>query len=241
MKKHNWLVRASQIGDLMTNDRSGKGLGETAQKKILEAVLFNKYGIEQPEISSKFIEKGNLNEKESIKLASKSLGWFDVDPEAPKTRLFNDFVTGEPDILTPFVLGDVKSSWSAHTFPWLADPEKCPNKGYFYQMQTYLWLSGRDVCELVYVLTNTPDHLIYDEVRKAVWKNITNPEYHDKTEAEIEEILEEKIRKQLTYDQIPVNKRVKKFSIKRCEKTIEEIKTRIELARSIYDQLYNQI
>ncbi len=237
--KHNWLIRASQIGDIMTNDRSGKQMGETAKKTILEAVLFNKYGIEPKEISSKFIEKGNINEKPNIILAKRVLNWADVDPDKMKPRLFNDYVTGETDVLSETVLADIKTSWDASTFPWLA--VDCPNKTYYYQMQVYCWLTGRDEAELVYVLSNTPENLIYDEVRKAVWKNLANPEFSDKSENEIEEIMEAKIRTQLTFDQIPEKNRVKRFIIKRDEAVIEQIKTRVVEARIVYDQLFETV
>lgn len=239
MKKHNWLIRASQIGNLMTNDRSGKQMGETAKKAILEAVLFNKYGIEPKEISSKFIEKGNINEKPNIETATRVLKWENVEINETKKRLFNDYVTGEPDVLTKKVLADIKTSWDASTFPFLE--KDCPNKTYFYQMQVYLWLTGFEEAELVYVLSNTPENLIYDEVRKAVWKNLTNPEYYDKTETEIENIIETKIRAQMTFDQIPEKNRVKQFIIKRDEKAIEQIKNRVEDARNYYNELFETI
>ncbi|CAB4152776.1 hypothetical protein UFOVP611_30 [uncultured Caudovirales phage] len=237
--KHNWLIRASQVSDIMTNDRSGKQMGDTAKKAILEAVLFNKYGIEPKEISSKFIEKGNANEYENIVLAKRVLNWADVDPDLIKPRLFNDYVTGETDVLSETVLADIKTSWDASTFPWLA--VDCPNKAYYWQMQVYCWLTDRDEAELVYALSNTPENLIYDELRKAVWKNLTNPLYAEKSETEIEEILEEKIRGQLTFDQIPEKNRVKRFIIKRDDMAIEQIKARVIEAREYYDQLFEKI
>jgi hypothetical protein len=223
----------------MTNDRSGKQMGDTAKKAILEAVLYNKYGIEPKEITSKFIEKGNANEYENVVLAKRVLNWADVDPDLIKPRLFNDYVTGETDVLSETVLADIKTSWDASTFPWLA--VDCPNKSYYWQMQVYCWLTDRDEAELVYCLSNTPENLIYDELRKAVWKNLTNPLYAEKSETEIEEILEEKIRGQLTFDQIPENNRVKRFVIKRDDMAIEQIKARVIEAREYYDQLFEKI
>jgi hypothetical protein len=121
MKKHEFLVRASRLGDLMSNDRSGKGMGETAKKYILETAIFNKYGIEPKEISNKYLEKGILNEKEGIILASKVLGWLDVNPDAPKIRLVNDYLVGEPDVDTKFLLADIKNSYDVSTFPLLSE------------------------------------------------------------------------------------------------------------------------
>jgi hypothetical protein len=240
--KHEWIIRASQLGELMTQGRKKDELfGETANKLILEAVLLNKYGIEPRNSTNKYTEKGIENEKESIRIAGENYGWLFVDTDAIKPRLVNDFISGEPDVLTDKVLGDVKSSWDAVTFPWTLKDGDCPNKTYLYQMQAYMWLTNREEAELVYCLTNTPDRLIYDEVRREVWRTHVLPENQEKTEDELHEEIEEVKRRQLTFDQVPQEKRTKRTIIKRDENMITEIKERIIEARKIYDKLKEQI
>jgi hypothetical protein len=236
MKKHEFLVRASRLGDLMSNDRSGKGMGETAKKYILETAIFNKYGIEPKEISNKYLEKGILNEKEGIILASKVLGWLDVNPDAPKIRLVNDYLVGEPDVDTKFLLADIKNSYDVSTFPLLS--EKIPNKGYEYQLQGYIMLTGKDEAELVYTLTDCPEYQIYDEVNRLVWKNTANPKYAHLTQNELEELIEANVRKSLVFsDKIPAEKRVKRFIVKKDLEVQNKIIARIDEARLEYDRL----
>lgn len=240
MKKHEFLVRASRLGDLMASDRSGKGLGLTAKKVILEAVLFNKYGVEPKEISNKYLEKGILNEVEGIKLASKVLGWLDIDTEKPKVRLANDYVVGEPDVNEGEILADIKNSFDCFTFPY--GSSEIPNKAYRYQLLAYLWLTGKKKASLVYTLTDTPEHIIADDVNRLVWKNTANPKYSNMSQSELEQSIEDKVRNSLIFsDKIPAEKRVKEYVVEYNDEDIEKIKERIELARLEYDRLYNEI
>ena len=240
MKKHEFLVRASRLSDLMANDRSGKGLGLTAKKVILEAVLFNKYGVEPKEISNKYLEKGIINEVEGIKLAGKVLGWLDIDTNKPKVRLYNDYVVGEPDVNEGDVLADIKNSYDAFTFPY--GSSEIPTKAYEYQLLAYLWLTGKKRASLVYTLTDCPEYIINDEVNRLVWKNTANPKYATLSQDEIEQAVEDKVRQSLTFsDKIPAEKRVKEYIVEYTDEAIEKIKERIELARLEYDKLYNEI
>lgn len=236
--KHEFIARCSSLGALMTNPRAkSETLSETAKKEIEKVVLFNKYGIEE-DFSSKPTDKGIQNEPESIKIASDVLGWFDI-PEK-KTRLMNDWITGEPDVLTPSLLADVKSSFSGQTFPWF-DLDECPNKSYFWQMQGYLMLSEREECELVYILTNTPEQMVHDMIQKAIWKMYADPGYSDRTQNEIEEIAEQRVRSMHNFDHIPIEKRVRQYIIKRDNESIEQIKNRVDECRAYYDTIFNLI
>ena len=236
--KKTMIARASQIGKFMTNDRSGKQMGQTAIKEVQKMVLFDKYGIED-DITSKYLDKGIQNEKQAILMAQEVLGWFDVDPEKPKFRYVNDYITGEPDIDTEMILGDVKCSWDGTTFPWFE--KECPNTAYYYQMQAYMWLSDREKAHLVYCLTNMPEQMIMDEVNRAVWRALPNPKYAEKSQMEIEAEMEEHVRSQWIFDHIPLEKRVKRFEIERSEETIEAMKIRIDQVRELYAKLYETI
>ena len=236
--KHEFIARCSSLGALMTNPRAkSETLSETAKKEIEKVVLFNKYGIEE-DFSSKPTDKGIQNEPESIKIASDVLGWFDIPNK--KTRLMNDWITGEPDVLTPSLLADVKSSFSGQTFPWF-DLDECPNKGYFWQMQGYLMLTEREECELVYVLTDTPEMMVLDMIQKAIWKMYADPGYLDRTQSEIEEIAEQRVRSMHNFAHIPTEKRVRQYIIKRDNDAIEQIKNRVDECRAYYDTIFNLI
>ena len=212
-------------------------LSETAKKEIQKIILFDKYGIED-EFSSKPTDKGIMNEPESIRIASEILGWFDI-PEK-KTRLINDWITGEPDVYKSGVLvADVKSSFSGLTFPWFSD--ELENNAYWFQMQSYMWLTGLYESELVYVLTNTPKQMILDMVQKKYWKMLPDPQYANYSPSEIEEMADEFVRSQHNFDHIPLEKRVKQFVIKYDSDAIEQIKRQIALCREYYDEQFNKI
>lgn len=233
-----FIARASNIGKLMTNDRSGKGPGKTAITELEKMAAFDKYGY-QEHFSNKYTEKGINNEQLGIEMAKRQLGWFDVDPNAPKIRLFNDWLTGEPDVHTATLGADIKCSFDWFTYPKME--VECPNKDYFYQMQAYMALSEKKEWSLVYVLTDMPEQMIIDEARRMAWKMASLPTYFKMSQEEIEEVAQEKIQSQYTFGQIPEEKRVKEFLIQRDDLVISDMKDRVEFLQSIYNQIYEAI
>jgi hypothetical protein len=241
MTGHNWLVRASQVGALMTRGRGKEEWGATAMQAIKDAVLFNEFGIDKF-VTSKHIEKGIINEAASLEMVKRVTGW-EMDLDKPKKRLVNSWVIGEPDVLDNGYLIDVKNSWDGTTFPWFET--EVPNKTYEYQLQTYMWLSGYTHSFLIYTLTSAPEHMVYKEAEKIAYNLHPLPKYIGKSLDEMLEIGEKLARQQLVFDDIPESKRIKTFRIERNETIIEEVKKRVEDARGLYDafrkQLKNQI
>jgi hypothetical protein len=125
---------------------------------------------------------------------------------------------------------DVKTSWDGTTFPFFE--EEIPNKDYYYQLQGYMWLTGKEEALLVYCLTNTPFEMVEDEVRREHWKQHRLDE-----DDEIRGYIESKHN----FDHIPKEKRIKVFRIKKDEAVIEAIKEKIEIAREYYNELINTI
>jgi hypothetical protein len=235
--KHQFIARASQMGDLMTNPRSkNEILSATAKTSVQKSVLFDKYGITD-DISSKPTDKGIQLEPDGIEAASKVLGWFDVEPT--KKRMINDYFTGEPDVMTPTLLADIKCSYSGITFPWFAD--EIPTAGYFYQLQVYMDLSGHRTSELVYCLLDTPEPMVLDEINRKVWKMLPNPKYSNLTQTEIELIADEDVRRMHNFGHIPIEKRVKKFVVDYDADVIQAMKERIDVCRKYYDKIYQSI
>lgn len=240
--KHEWLIRASSLGAIMSSGRGAGTLGAKFYDEVEKMVLYNKFGIDK-RIWTKYMEKGNLMEAEGVLMASRVLGWFDIKVGEKKPRFTNGWITGEPDVLTPTLLADIKSSWDGTTYPWFEST--APNKDYDWQMQGYLWLCDREECELVYTLTNTPEHLIRAEIRKVTFgiydKAEVDPYWSKKDMHEIEEKVERDVRSQMMFDHIPEEYRVKRFMIYRDEAKIEAIKDRIEVAREHYDELSKKL
>ena len=220
-------VRCSQLGKIMTKPRlKSEVLSQTTKTYIQELVLQEKYGIYK-EFWSRYTDKGNTVEDEAINLAMDTLevGFIYKNEES----FSNEWIKGTPDVNTDILL-DVKSSWDATTFPFFED--ELPNKDYFYQLQGYMWLTGKQSSFLCYCLINTPFEIVEDEVRLEHWKQ----QSIDESE-EIRDFVEAKHN----FDHIPKEKRIKTFVIERDETVIEEIKTRIELCREYYNKLIETI
>ena len=117
------------------------------------------------DIKTKYMEKGLSQEELSISLYTKMTGELLFKNE---TNFKNDFFTGTPDN-TQEKIRDIKTSWDYSTFP-MHDKE-ITNKGYIYQLNTYMNLTGLEESELIYCLVDTPFNLIDDELRKLSWKS----------------------------------------------------------------------
>jgi hypothetical protein len=218
------LFRASSIGDLMTDSRSkSEKLSKTAKSYIQKVFKEREFGYYE-NINSKAIDKGIENEDEAIQLASEVLGWDFVIKNEEKYS--NEYINGTPDVITKDLLADIKCSWNMGTFPIFED--EIPTKNYWWQLQSYMWLTGHSTSELVYVLTNTPEQIVEDEIRRMHWKL-------NKIDEDLD--LREAVQSQHTFDHIPNNLRIKRFIVERDEQAIEQIKEKVELCRNYYEQL----
>jgi hypothetical protein len=208
----------------MTSPKTkGEVLSKTCKSYIQEIVIEEKYGIRK-EFWSRYTDKGNEVEDEGIELVNDvlNLGFIFKNDE----NLNNDYLTGTPDVNTNEILLDIKCSWDATTFPWFET--EVPNKDYYYQLQGYMWLTGKDESLLCYCLINTPFQIVEDEVRREHWKQNLIDESLD---------LRDFVQAKHNFDHIPKEKRLKVFKIAKDESVIEQIKERIELAREYYNNL----
>jgi hypothetical protein len=218
------LFRASSIGDLMTESRTkSENLSKTAKSYIQKVFKEREFGYYE-NINSKAIDKGIENEDEAIQLASEVLGWDFVIKNEEKYS--NEYINGTPDVITKDLLADIKCSWNMGTFPIFED--EIPTKNYWWQLQSYMWLTGHSTSELVYILTNTPEQIVEDEIRRMHWKL-------NKIDEDLD--LREAVQSQHDFSHIPNNLRIKRFLINRDEKAIEQIKEKVEIARDYYETL----
>ncbi len=222
-------VRCSSIGKIMTSPRlKGEVLSQTTKSYIKELVLEHKYGIRK-EINSRYLDKGNMVENESIELTERVL---DLDLIVKNESYFeNEFICGTPDIIMGDTIIDVKSSWSAHTFPFFLD-EELPNKDYYYQVQGYMALTGATKGMVVYCLINTPEEIVLDEIRRTSWS---------RHELDVTEETEAEVRQQHEFDHIPEVNRVKAYYIERDDEVIKAIYERVEECKIYYNRLWEKI
>tara|TARA_R100001480_G_scaffold103108_1_gene106207 strand:- start:103 stop:756 length:654 start_codon:yes stop_codon:yes gene_type:complete len=213
-------IRASQVGKVMTSSRSkGDVLSKTAKSYLEQLAKEELLGV-RTEFSSKYTDKGNIVEDDAIALVEKvnDMGFLYKNEE----HFSNDYVTGTPDVLTDSVLIDVKSSWNVDTFPMF--DKELKNKDYYYQLQAYMWLTGKTESYLSYCLVNTPKFIIKAEVRK-----LHKPRYSD-----IKAII---LKHKFNAD--TEKRRVKSFKVELDLEVIGQIKERIEVCREYYNNLIN--
>ena len=207
----------------MTDGRKAGDLSETTKKYLQEIYIEEVYG-RSKDITSKFLEKGVEIEGKSRALATTVTGKYVKHNEE---RLENKFITGLPDSILDKEVVDLKSSWDIWTFTAVDGT----NKDYYWQLQGYMKLTGKKFGRLIYCLIDTPEHLIYDEVRRTSYKVGAldgSPEYEE---------LEKKIRINLTYEDIPAEKRIKQYVFSYNEEDIKRLYTRIDECRKYLKSL----
>lgn len=217
-------IRCSAIGKIMTNSRSkSEVLSKTTQsycKQWLKEQLYNK----RYEFTSKFTDKGNECEDESIEFAAEMLGLGMLFKN--EEHFTSDHMTGTPDVITKDFILDVKNSWDCFSFP-LFETE-VPNKDYYWQAQGYMYLTDRKQFKLVYVLSDTPEELIYKECRSYCYRNNID---------EVSEELFDEFYQKMTYKDTADEFKIKVFEIERNDEDIEKIKARVEECRDYIQKL----
>ena len=226
-------IRASATGQIMGNprlkaDKEAGNLSATAKtycEKWLKEQIYDR----KIEFSTKFTEKGLINEDESIDFAAQ---WLDLGFVLKNEESFeNDFMTGTPDMLPPSdtnLVIDIKNSWDFSTFPLFADD--IPTKDYYYQLQVYMHLTGRKKAMLVYTLTDTPLVLIEREARY----------YASKWGYEADDIIDEYIDR-MTYGSIPSALKIKSFNFEYDSDVIKKIEAKVLKCREYINELYKKL
>lgn len=168
MQVNKVKIRCSAIGKVMTNSRSKKDvLSQTAKTYLKELAIQSIYGFRR-DIGSKYLYKGLEQEDEAIEV----LGEFLNNPLLIKNeqRFENDFISGEPDVITPTAIYDTKCPWDVFNFPLFES--ECPNKDYYWQLQGYMLLTGKKFAKLAYVLVDTPNEYQYAESDSFDYSNL---------------------------------------------------------------------
>ena len=199
-------------------------LSKGAKTYIKELWLEDNYGIRQ-EINSCYIDKGNQVEDLSIELAETML---ELGRMYKNDEYFeNDYIKGTPDVVTDTHIIDVKSSWSAATFPFF--DETLSNKNYEWQLKAYMWMSNIHKAFLSYCLVPTPELLIQDEMRKVSW---------NRGEAgDVSQEVEDEVRAFHNLEAIPIINRIKSFEVTLNSDDIVKMKEKVTLAREYYNTL----
>ena len=189
--------RCSSIGKLMTEPKTkAEGPLSVGAKTYIRSLAAQEiFGIDF-EVSSKQMEKGLIVEQDSIDLLNRVRG---LRLTKNTERKSNDFISGECDLFdaTRKRGHDLKSSWSAATFPIAV--VDCEDKLYDWQMRGYMWLWDAGEWEVNYALVDTPEKLIgFEPMQMHLVSHI--PEHMRLTtwviqrDAAKEKLIEEKVR-----------------------------------------------
>ncbi len=255
----NYLFRASSIGRLMTEPRSkSEGLSATAKEELVKIYLWHRYR-RMEEISSKYMDKGNLVEAEAIDIWRRYRGLVVFKNQE---TLKNEYCSGTPDLIvknpdgTVQCVPDIKSSWSLQTFT--SSRMSSLDKNYYWQGQVYCWLTGAPYAVFCFVLANAPLKLVQDEKYRlarnmGVIDDAESPEFHRKCmhiernmiydmPAFLKEYPYANLDTPLdlwTHD-IPVAERIHEIRVDFDHEAVEKIKEKAPLWRNYINELWTK-
>lgn len=138
-------------------------LGETAKAQLDKLVFYERYG-RRTSVSTAQMEKGLRNEKEGRDIVGEMLGMILTKDNEKKS---NQWVRGIRDVKSDEVIIDIKTSWSFDTFT--KHLREKPTELYLRQLDCYADLWGINDCLLAFVLTDTPNDLVEQAIRKENW------------------------------------------------------------------------
>lgn len=225
----NYLFHPSSLGTIMTASRDKDDpLGETCKKHLIECYIEKIYG-RKKDITSKYLEKGIVQEEESITLYSLVTKKFH---KKNIETITNDYFIGTPDLFEGKSIReasqiiDIKTSWDIFTFFAVLSSAEV-NKNYQWQLQAYMDLTGATGAKLVYCLVDTPLNLINDAKRKLQWAmGVIDPDANPEFLAQCEQI-----EKNMTFQDIPKEDRYISFEFRRDQKKIDQAYLKLEACR----------
>jgi hypothetical protein len=207
-------------------DKDAGNLSESCKTHLIDVYISNKYG-RNTDIQNKYVQKGLMAEEDSITLYSRvKKTYFKKNEE----HLSNEWIKGTPDIYKGTEIRkadkiiDTKTSWDIFTF--LRNKAKPLDKGYYWQGQGYMDLTGAKEMEVAFCLVNTPEILLNDEKRKLMWKMGVATDQNDLYLEACEEL-----ERLALYDDIPMSERLISFEFTRNDEDIEMMHRRVERAR----------
>ena len=228
--------------------RENPELSKTTISELRKIYRQEKYG-RKFMFTNKYLQKGILQEEESITLLSRHLG---IPLFKNSERRTDDFFTGEPDIVPNVKVKrgrDIKSSWSLDTFPWKDDSL---DSGYEWQNIVYSHLWKCDAWITDFCLVNATERMVYNEKMKYFYA-LGQPEPDDENYKNICREIERNMifdverfkRDYPSFDfdnedldfTIPESDRVVSFEVEFSKPRIEELKERIVECRKYLNSL----
>jgi hypothetical protein len=130
-------------------------------KTYLRSIAKERFYQYTTEIDSKYLDKGNACEQDSIDLYNSVMF---TNHSKNTERKSNDFLTGECDVEADDLILDAKTSWSLETFPATEAEalQKSNSSLYEWQGRGYMMLYSKEVFRLFYAMVSTPIEQLKD-------------------------------------------------------------------------------
>lgn len=220
---NNYKFHCSSLYYLFTQPKTKRAreqglLYETTNSYLLEIAIKETYGRTKM-IETDAMRKGTEQEQQSIDLLNE---YKQTDYVKNEIQLENDYIIGTPDITNPII--DIKSCQNLFTFStkWGIPPI------YEYQLYGYMILAEQNKAYLAYVLPNSPEWLIEKEFNKYTFYK-PQEEWQD---------IEKQIRLNHTFDDIPLEKRIKIYELTIKNGIEFEVFNAVEKARNYLNSLW---
>lgn len=215
--------QTEELANLLQKREKSKDvvLSDTCITYLLEVYAWEKYSKEplNSDKKGKAVEKGKLVEDDSITL----LSLVDKKMYVKNTdRFSNEYLSGEPDIISKNKVIDIKSSFDIISF--LSVIKKPINPAYKYQVNGYMDILKLNEGEVSSCLVNANRSMINDEMKRLFYKMDVA------TEENIEyKKAGEQLMKNMTFEDIPMNNRVHKMPVEKID--MEPIYERVYYCR----------
>jgi hypothetical protein len=204
-------------------------------KAILRSIYIDVFYKRKKEITSKYLDKGIDDEDKSISLYRKNNQIFTAKNTIEYS---NDFIKGTPDLVLNTkklkLVVDIKTCWDIWTY--IGKTKEVAKKDYFWQLAGYSWLTGIKDIEIAYTLLSNSEYEMMREYERMKWSlGILEDGTEDTSQQLVD--LEDKIRYNNTYDDIPEEKRLKVFRFEVKEEDYKTIENYVQLSREYLNKL----
>ena len=210
------------LQELLAKKDTAKGLPKGCKTYLKGWVKEQIYG-RRKEIKSKYLDKGNQCEDEAISMLMTHYNL--TYNEKNEVYYENDYMTGTPDLVYSDIVYDTKCSFDMSTFPLFEDDI---DNDYRWQLRGYMELLGISKAGLVYVLVNTPNHIVDQEIRSKTYGMVDDGAI---------EYMANKIRAYHNYDNIGMEYRLKKYDFQRDEQAMVAVQERVGMCRTYIKEI----
>lgn len=222
------LFTCESLGFIMTDSRSKtEPLSETAKTFLAEKFVSERYGRGTDSLD-RYIRRALHVQDDAIDLYVKSKK---IHFKRNEFTLSNRYISGTPTLFQGHLIHEsepiiaIKASWDIHTF--FRNSHEQIRKSDYWELQGYMALTGAQTSYMAYVLVDTPQAILYNEITKLQKQmRVINPA-SDKNFLRAAGELERLAK----YDDVPLHERIIEVSVERNDAAIELIYDRVKLCR----------